>query len=242
MDNLTPQPTGSIPPAPTQAMGPVPPMGIPTRPTGNIGTKKRGVWYPIIVGIITTFVVLGGAKYASTPKMHPVVIPTPVVVSVTPTPSNEVVDLTGKADVLLAPRTKMANCQYVKNSDGVVNADDACTPGAVFQDITSQEICSQSTKTVRDVPLSVKDQVYAEYGITSHSRGQYEVDHRIALEDGGSNDIANLWPQPAIPVPGFHEKDVLETEIHRDICSGKITLQEGWNRLLSWIDAYSSTN
>src|SRR6266487_7173563 len=86
--------------------------------------------------------------------------------------------------------------------------DSACTPGAIFPNATLQEICrSGYTKTVRNVPVSEKDQVYAEYGIFHHSSGQYEVDHLIPLELGGSNDISNLWPEAASPQPGFHQKD-----------------------------------
>ena len=52
-----------------------------------------------------------------------------------------------------------------------------------------------------------KEQVYAEYGIVSHTTGEYEVDHFVPLELGGSNDISNLFPEAASPKPGFHEKD-----------------------------------
>ena len=58
-----------------------------------------------------------------------------------------------------------------------------------------------------------------EYGITSHAPGQYEVDHLVSLELGGSNDIANLWPELASPKPGFHEKDKVENYLHAQVCS-----------------------
>jgi hypothetical protein len=38
----------------------------------------------------------------------------------------------------------------------------------------------------------VKAQVHREYGIASHQSGEYEIDHLISLELGGSNDIKNL--------------------------------------------------
>jgi len=52
--------------------------------------------------------------------------------------------------------------------------------------------------------------VYGEYGIATHRPYQYEVDHLISLELGGSNAIANLWPEAALPKPGFHQKDAVE--------------------------------
>src|ERR1700736_2827629 len=53
--------------------------------------------------------------------------------------------------------------------------DSACTPGAIFPDATVQQICTPGyTSSVRNVPTSEKDQAYAEYGIYSHSPGQYE--------------------------------------------------------------------
>jgi hypothetical protein len=71
---------------------------------------------------------------------------------------------------------------------------------------------------VRHVTASTKDRVYAEYGITHYSPGRYEVDHLVPLEAGGSNQLANLFPQPASPRPGFHEKDRLENAIHDRVC------------------------
>jgi hypothetical protein len=40
----------------------------------------------------------------------------------------------------------------------------------------------------------------------------------VPLEAGGSNQFANLFPQPAAPRPGFHEKDRLENAIHDRAC------------------------
>src|SRR5258708_3815779 len=89
--------------------------------------------------------------------------------------------------------------------------DSLCTPGAVFPLVTVREICVAGySSTVRNVPESVKAQVFAEYGITTHVAGEYEVDHLISLELGGSNDIANLWPELANPSPRFHQKDIVK--------------------------------
>src|SRR5260221_1051161 len=66
--------------------------------------------------------------------------------------------------------------------------DPRCTPGAVFSGVTYQKICVAGyTRTVRNVSASEKAQVFTEYGVTSHTPGQYEVDHLMPLELGGSN-------------------------------------------------------
>ncbi len=105
--------------------------------------------------------------------------------------------------------------------------DSACTPGAIFSDATVNQICQSGySSSVRNVPTSEKDQVYAEYGIVSRTTGEYEVDHLVSLELGGSNDISNLWPEAAAPKPGFHEKDSVENYLHDEVCSGKIGLRD----------------
>jgi hypothetical protein len=119
--------------------------------------------------------------------------------------------------------------------------DSACTPGAIFPNATQQDICrSGYSRSVRNVPVSEKDQAYAEYGIYHHSTGQYEVDHLVSLELGGSNDIANLWPEAASPKPGFHEKDKVENYLHDQVCSGAMSLQEAQTEIATnWLAVYN---
>jgi hypothetical protein len=55
-----------------------------------------------------------------------------------------------------------------------------------------------------------------------------EIDHIVSLELGGSNDIANLYPEEAtLPgnAPGFHVKDKLENKLHDLVCDGTMTLR-----------------
>jgi hypothetical protein len=93
---------------------------------------------------------------------------------------------------------------------------------------------------VRNVPTSEKNQVYAEYGIASHISGQYEVDHLISLELGGSNDISNLWPELASPTPGFHQKDQVENYMHSQVCSGALDLAKAQEEIATnWLAVYN---
>ncbi len=119
--------------------------------------------------------------------------------------------------------------------------DSACTPGAIIASATKDVICQPGyARSVRNVPTSEKDQVYAEYDIASHSPGEYEVDHLVSLELGGSNDIANLWPEAASPKPGFHQKDKVENYLHDQVCSGAISLQQAQIEIATnWLTVYN---
>lgn len=120
--------------------------------------------------------------------------------------------------------------------------DRACTPGDIIPDATKDKICvSGYSSTVRNVPASEKDAVYAEYGITHHSAGEYEVDHFVSLELGGSNDISNLWPEAAEPQPGFHQKDKVENYLHDQVCSGSMTLEDAQRQIATnWLAVYNA--
>lgn len=119
--------------------------------------------------------------------------------------------------------------------------DSACTPGALLSTGTKDAICvSGYSRGVRNVTVSEKDQVYSEYGIASHASGQYEVDHLVSLELGGSNEIANLWPELASPTPGFHQKDGVENYLHAEVCSGAVDLKTAQIEVATnWLPIYS---
>lgn len=55
--------------------------------------------------------------------------------------------------------------------------DPRLTPGDAFE-VSVSDICTPGyAKKVRNVPQAEKEQVYREYGITEHRRGEYECDH-----------------------------------------------------------------
>lgn len=145
-----------------------------------------------------------------------------------PTPQPQPTENTTPTPILgvnTTTQTKFEGCEV----NGAL-PDPLCTPGAIFPNVTAEDVCKPGySKSVRNVTESVKNKVYKEYGITSHGAGQYEVDHLVSLELGGSNEISNLWPETAEPRPGFHEKDVIENYLHKEVCSGKITLEQAQN-------------
>src|SRR5262249_47647635 len=91
-----------------------------------------------------------------------------------------------------------------------------------------------------NVPESEKRRAYGEYRIRNHRAGEYEVDHLVSLELGGSNDIENLWPQSYVSEPfNAHLKDKLENKLHAFVCGGRLTLEEAQHEIATdWIGAY----
>jgi hypothetical protein len=118
--------------------------------------------------------------------------------------------------------------------------DPRLTPGDVF-DVTATDLCTPGyTKRVRNVPPSVKAQAYREYGITEHHAGDFEVDHLVPLELGGSNSLKNLWPQSYRTEPwNARTKDELENRLHELVCGGRLDLKTAQQAIASnWIEAY----
>lgn len=130
-------------------------------------------------------------------------------------------------------------------SSSVSLADDKPNPNLTPGDVLttdSKVVCVKGyTRTVRDVPESLKKKVYLSYGITHHKHKEYEVDHLISLELGGSNSIKNLWPESYVTKPlNAHIKDVLENKLHSLVCQGKLDLKEAQKEIAEdWIKAYT---
>jgi hypothetical protein len=147
----------------------------------------------------------------------------------------------------VTPGTPVAST--VIPADAAFLPNPAWQPGAnnpdVTQDNIQQTICvSGYTKTIRP-PTSytepLKKQQITQYGYSDTNLADYEEDHLIALEDGGSpTDPANLWPQPRNTSPwNASTKDTLENTLHQMVCSGQITLDEARQALATdWVAAY----
>jgi Protein of unknown function (DUF3761) len=126
------------------------------------------------------------------------------------------------ATILLSPRTKTRACTRGANPDR------ACSPGAYYAKLTAAVVCATGfhTSSIRHVTESERHAVELEYGLQAKPYGPaLEIDHVVPLELGGSNDIANLFPERAAPDPGFHEKDRLENRLHALVCAGSMTLR-----------------
>jgi len=121
--------------------------------------------------------------------------------------------------ILLALRTRTAGCAL-----GAL-PDRRCSPGAYSVGLSRSVLCSAGfhTSAIRNVPQAEKDAVERAYGLRAGHYGRtLEIDHIVPLELGGSNAIANLFPERQ---PGYRAKDRLENAAHRLVCAGSIGLR-----------------
>jgi hypothetical protein len=138
--------------------------------------------------------------------------------------------------VLLGKRTKTSSCKLGPNPDR------RCSPGAYYSKLTKTVICSAGfrTSSIRNVPQSEKYAVESEYRMAQKLYGRtLEIDHIVSLELGGSNDIANLFPERARPAPGYKVKDRLENKLHGLVCSGQKSLRSAQREIATnWQKLY----
>jgi hypothetical protein len=144
------------------------------------------------------------------------------------------------------PVPAAGSCHY-RTERGAVLPDPACTPGALYgpsQNDPSATVCVRGfTSQIRPPvaytgPLKLK--IMAAYGVGHEPPTNYELDHLVALEDGGAPaDPSNLWPQQYVS-PGAHEKDDEENFLKRRVCSGMITVaQAGLSLAGDWFVSYT---
>ncbi|HXM72547.1 MAG TPA: hypothetical protein VN940_04930 [Candidatus Dormibacteraeota bacterium] len=111
--------------------------------------------------------------------------------------------------------------------------DPTCTPGVADPRVTQGNIRSTIcvtgyTTTVRP-PSSYTDnlkrQQITAYGYSDSRLADYEEDHLIPLELGGSpTDPKNLWPEPRSGDFPASRKDGVENSLHARVCAGLTTL------------------
>lgn len=70
---------------------------------------------------------------------------------------------------------------------------DLCSPDD--HDFAEYRYAENVPTCYRDVSRELKQEIYELYGVPSHCRHQYTVDHYIPLSLGGSNQALNLWPE-----------------------------------------------
>jgi hypothetical protein len=138
----------------------------------------------------------------------------------------------------------------VVNPTGAVLPDPHRTPGATNPAVTQADIHSTIcvsgwTSTIRP-PSSYttglkEQQLSTGYAFHGDMRtGDYEEDHLISLEIGGSPTSAlNLWPEPYNTIDGARTKDTIENKLHALVCAGTISLASAQHAIATnWFTAY----
>lgn len=120
-------------------------------------------------------------------------------------------------------------------------------PNATVNDNGPRDICHTKTGTVRaGLHAETKREAFERYGLIGNCTGfcsgpeGCEIDHLISLELGGTNDVANLWPQQYDgKVWNAHVKDILENRLHKLVCEEALPLPDAQEAIsINWIAAY----
>jgi len=134
--------------------------------------------------------------------------------------------------VAFGPVTRTAGCRPGANPDR------RCSPGAYYTGLTKTVICSPNFRTasILNVHASITYKVKAAYGLLPRNYAHpLEIDHIVPLVLGGSNAIANLFPEKLDAQPGYKAKDRLELRLHQLVCSGSMSLRNAREQIAaSW--------
>ncbi|MEY9926765.1 hypothetical protein ABH926_001387 [Catenulispora sp. GP43] len=137
------------------------------------------------------------------------------------------------------------HCRMSGNAPTTYRPDPSCTPGAVQDAVTQSNIdstiCTTGYTTKIRPAVSATDRIkhalYSAYGVPDSTKS--ELDHLVSLELGGSNDTANLWPEPG-PLP--NPKDSVENALHKAVCAHKVTLAAAQQAIATnWTTALAVT-
>jgi hypothetical protein len=113
------------------------------------------------------------------------------------------------------------------------------TPGALCTpddpDFAGYRYSAHIAYCNRNVSHAEKLQVAAAYGIPESEWGNYEFDHLIPLNAGGTSQAVNIWPQP---IAEAHEKDRIEQATYNGLNNGTLTQEQAIQMIRDWIAAH----
>ena len=120
----------------------------------------------------------------------------------------------------------------------VCRADDG-----MIRPLTKHEICTTNWGLdKRHVSVAMKRKVFQRDGYplgNKDPRCDCEIDHIVPRDLGGADVLQNLQVQSYRGPWNAYQKDRLEIQAHKDVCSGLVSLSEaqGWF-LKDWTTAY----
>lgn len=92
-------------------------------------------------------------------------------------------------------------------SSGTSHKHSSSSKTSVSKNSTHHRDAAYSTN--RNVPTATKNRLFKQAGIPKSERKNYVIDHKVALENGGTNDISNLQIQTK---QAAKEKDKVENK------------------------------
>lgn len=226
----------------------------PTRRAG----WNWGIWATVVLLVLGVLGnAAGGARHRATAEAMPAAVAasSPLLPTEPATPAAAAV--TGAPTRVATPRTKprprpATTAGIVVTSAGAVLPNAYRTPGVINPVVTQTTIHSTIcvpgwTSTVRP-PSSYTTELKIQQLATGYAYqrdlnpGDYEEDHLISLELGGSpTAAANLWPEPYFATDGARTKDRIENRLHSLVCSGLISLATAQQAIArNWWVAYTT--
>jgi hypothetical protein len=114
------------------------------------------------------------------------------------------------------------------------------TPGDAKK-VTKEQICAPDYMAkLKPTKDSMKDEAFERYGLRAAAASSDVLDHLVPVELGGTDDLENLWPQPAKGEWNATQKDALEQKLHAMVCDGSITLKQAQTAIKkNWVAAYT---
>lgn len=117
---------------------------------------------------------------------------------------------------------------YAVFAAGSINPD-------VTQENLKQTACEPNWSSTVRPPDTWTNRLKRSLLPPSGQMRNYELDHIVPISIGGApKDPANLWLQPWVGHCNAKDKDIIEWQAHRDLCAGKISLEQAQAKFLNW--------
>lgn len=139
--------------------------------------------------------------------------------------------------------------KYQGNAVGIYPPTNGVTNPAVTQENIKDTICKSGwTATIRpDVSYTNNLKLQQLDDEDDVHKDSFEEDHIISLQLGGHpTDPNNLWPEPYEVTAngkklGARQKDIVETYLKRQVCSGKMLLKDAQYQIgHDWVGVYKN--
>jgi hypothetical protein len=113
------------------------------------------------------------------------------------------------------------------------------TQAKIGETISNPEWSTKSIRPPSSYTTRLKKEQMEQWALAG-TTADYEEDHFISLDLGGNpTDPRNLWPEPYSPSPDARQKDTAENYLHKQVCTGAMTLQEAQNAITTdWYRVY----